>query len=153
MAVLSVVEKYGVSGRITLQSFDWRVLEAVKDLDPSITLACLTARDLKIDGASFNLQPRQTGASPWLTGHDHDDYPDVATLVQAFGASILSPRYRDINRRDVEKAHALGLKVIPWTINDPAVMHRFIDWGVDGIITDRPDLLKEILEERNIPWR
>jgi hypothetical protein len=44
----------------------------------------------------------------------------------------------------VQQAQALGLKVIPWTINQAADMERLIGWGVDGLITDYPDRLREI---------
>ena len=48
--------------------------------------------------------------------------------------------------RFVRAAHERNLKVEPWAINDPEQMKRYIDWGVDGIITDRPDLMLEILD-------
>jgi glycerophosphoryl diester phosphodiesterase len=67
-------------------------------------------------------------------------------------AAIWSPNHTRVNAKDVEMAHDLGLLVIPWTVNDAARMKTLIDWGVDGIITDYPDVLKDILETRGIPY-
>jgi glycerophosphoryl diester phosphodiesterase len=51
----------------------------------------------------------------------------------------------------VHEAQALGLKVIPWTINNPVDMERLIVWGVDGLITDYPDRLRAVLQARKVP--
>lgn len=45
----------------------------------------------------------------------------------------------------VKAAHERNLAVEPWTINDAETMKKLIDWGVDGIITDRPDIMLEVL--------
>ena len=60
----------------------------------------------------------------------------------AGGIAVVGPRF-------VEAAHAGGKQVHVWTINDPAEMHRLLDLGVDGIVTDRPDVLNAVLEERS----
>ena len=145
--VLAAVREHGLEGRVTIQSFDWRTLKVVEELAPDIQVVCLAVRNFSIDGASYNLQPGGEGASPWLGGFDFDDYRSVAAVVYAFGADTVSPYYREIERRDVEEAHGLGLKVIPWTVSDRRIMKKLIDWGVDGIITDTPDRLIRVLEE------
>ncbi|WP_082979214.1 glycerophosphodiester phosphodiesterase [Arthrobacter sp. B6] len=68
--------------------------------------------------------------------------------VQALQVPVRYGRFRVVTSGYVSRAHAMGLKVHVWTINDPAEMHRLLDLGVDGIVTDRADLLKQVLLER-----
>ena len=64
--------------------------------------------------------------------------------------SIISPYYTEISKQDVDEAHSLGMKVVPWTVNNEKDMNMLLDMGVDGIISDKPWLLKQVLEKRNI---
>jgi glycerophosphoryl diester phosphodiesterase len=73
-------------------------------------------------------------------------------IVQSTKASIWSPRYPRVTAENVREAHELGLLVIPWTVDNPEAMENLIDLGVDGIITNVPDVLQEILRERGIPF-
>ena len=141
-AVLPVIDRYHMEERVTIQSFDWRTLSVVKELRPGMTVACLTSERI-------NLERGEAGPSPWLDGFDVDDFPDTVALVEAFGADIMSPDYRDIGRSDVAAAHERGIRVVPWTVNERAAMRRLIEIQVDGIITDRPDLLIEISSNRS----
>lgn len=111
LAILELVESRGLVERTILQSFDHRSLKAARMENPTIRLSALT-----------------TGRP------DLDDYSD-------FGAAIWSPRARDVTPALVEQAHANEMLVIPWTVNDPEDMRRFIEMGVDGLISDRPDVL------------
>ena len=79
-----------------------------------------------------------------------DGFPDK--VVEYTKATIWSPRYPRVTAENVKTAHDLGLLVIPWTVDEPADMTRLIDIGVDGIITNYPDRLQNILEERGIPY-
>ena len=58
--------------------------------------------------------------------------------------------FADLSAEAVKDAQALGLKVIPWTVNSPPDMERLIDWGVDGIISDYPDRLRELMRRRGM---
>lgn len=127
---------------VTIQSFDWRVLHAVHRELPGVATAALTDQQPGEDTVQFSAaQP-----SPWLGGLDPADYgKSVPELVKAIGAGTWAPDYRDLNAARVAEAHALKLRVVPWTVNDPADMANLLAQGVDGIITDRPDRLRTLL--------
>ncbi len=72
----------------------------------------------------------------------------VARGVDCLQVPERQGRVTVVDRRTVEAAHEHGLQVHVWTVNDPADMRRLLDLGVDGIVTDRADLLREVLEER-----
>lgn len=109
--LLRVVVASGLEDRVVVQSFDHRSLRAIRSTNETIRLAALTRRN---DAFSS----------------------DFATF-----ANIWSPDSRAVSASSLEAAHAAGLQVIPWTVNEASDMSRLIDLGVDGIITDRPDIL------------
>ena len=61
-----------------------------------------------------------------------------------FKPDIYSPGYKNLKEELVKQAHDLGMKIIPWTVNTVEEMNQLIAWGVDGIITDYPDLANSI---------
>jgi glycerophosphoryl diester phosphodiesterase len=67
-------------------------------------------------------------------------------LALAFSAPALA--FDDAS--SARRAHDLGLRLVPWTVDESADMRRLIDWGVDGIITDYPDRLREVMRERGL---
>ncbi len=58
-----------------------------------------------------------------------------------------------VDQRFIDRAHAAGRHVHAWTVDEPAEMERLIDMGVDGLLTDRPDVLRDVLERRGLWWR
>jgi glycerophosphoryl diester phosphodiesterase len=148
----------GMSDQVTIQSFDWGALMEMHRLAPELPLVALTNRDF--------LQVGQPGASPWLGGIDVDDFGGdfVAAAASIDGVTALSPvqgfpqngKISDPNfvpypdAKMIADAHSRGLKVIPWTIDDPATMDYFIDLGVDGIITNYPDRLREVMADNGM---
>jgi glycerophosphoryl diester phosphodiesterase len=137
-----------MSSRTTLQSFDWRTLVAAKRLEPAIATACLTA-----EGGSFDtVKPDASGRSPWHAGIAPAGYDgSLPRMARAAGCAIWSPNVGSVTRERVAEAHALGLRVLPWTVNDPAAMARLIDWGVDGLITDYPDRARRVMADKGLP--
>jgi glycerophosphoryl diester phosphodiesterase len=148
-AVVRVIREANMQKRATIQSFDWRTLKVVQRIAPEIPTVALTTQRSATDD---NIQAGRRGPSPWLAGLDVDDFGgSVPRLVKAGGAAVWSPNHLDLDARGVDEAHALGLSVIPWTINEPADMERILGWGVDGIISDYPDRLRSVLAAKGIP--
>ena len=104
--------------RLVVRSFDWRGLAHMQHAHPAVPLA-------------------------WLTGAGQKSEA-VADAGAAQGA-CWAPFHGTLDAGDVARAHALGLRVVPWTVNDPHDMTRLIAWGVDGLCTDRPDLACHVL--------
>jgi len=136
-AVLELLKREKFTDRVMIQSFDFRTLQLVQKQAPQIPTVYLTQQS----GSDANLQADK--ASPWTAGFNPRDHGgSVPRTIKAAGGTIWSPDYGDVDAHSVAEAHQLGLPVIVWTVNEPADMARLIDLGVDGIISDRPDLLR-----------
>jgi glycerophosphoryl diester phosphodiesterase len=143
-AVIKVVRANGVERRTTIQSFDWRTLAVVQREAREIATAYLTSD-------AENVRDVGAGPSPWTNGLRLADHGSVPKMVKAAGGRIWSPNYGDLTEALVKEAKGLGLQVLPWTVNDPPEMERLIDWGVDGIITDYPDRLRDVMAAKHLP--
>ena len=145
-AVVGVLRAEGMIDRTSLQSFDWRVLNEARKLAPGLATVCLTAERRWID----NILRGRPGPSPWTAGFDIEAFDgSVPRLVAATRCVVWSPYYRDLTQEALVEAHALGLKVVVWTVNEVDEMLALARLGVDGIITDYPDRAVEALA----PWR
>jgi glycerophosphoryl diester phosphodiesterase len=133
------------SDRVMVQSFDWRTLQLVQKLNPSIPTVYLTQQQGK--GATISLDK----ASVWTAGFNPGEYEhSLPRTIKAAGGAIWSPYFGDIDGDLVAESHRLGLAVVVWTVNTTADMTRMIDIGVDGIISDRPDLLRNVAGNKGI---
>lgn len=152
--VVADIREARIGRQVTIQSFDWGTLMLMGETAPDLPLVALT-------NISF-LQTGQAGASPWLGGIDIDDFGgDPIAAIDSFGADAFSPvhgspqngKVTDANyvpyvtEAMVDHAHAYGIEVVPWTVDDEATMRKLIDDGVDGIITDYPDVLREVMQD------
>ena len=146
--LLTVVQGARLSGRVTIQSFDWRTLVESKRAAPDIATACLT-----IESEGMNtVRADASGASPWHAGLRLADHGgSLPRLVKTAGCETWSPFWRNLTPALIAEAHGLGLKVLPWTVNESAEMQRLVELRVDGIITDYPDRLREVLRARGLP--
>ena len=140
--LLATISEAGMTGRVMIQSFDWRTLDLVQRLQPGMRTVYLTIQSRNSNNV----------ADPaWTAGRLLRDHASVAHMVKAAGGAIWSPNFNNIEQAAVKQAHDLGLQLIPWTVNEPVDMRRLIDWGVDGIITDYPDRLRAVMKELGMP--
>ena len=105
--------------RFNIQSFDTRILEAINKYDPKVRLVYL------VEGVELT--------------------PEITNNL-SFTPEVISPDFGLLSPELIESYHQMGIKVIPWTVNETADMQRMIDWGVDGIISDYPDRLLEVVK-------
>ncbi len=116
-AVAAAADRAGAAGRIIVQSFDWRGPRHLRRLRPDLAYAWLTIRSTRA----------------WRGGQAR-----LPETVVAEGGGTWSPQWRELSPRLLARAHDAGLRVVPWTVNNPADLARLAGWGVDGIITDDP---------------
>jgi glycerophosphoryl diester phosphodiesterase len=141
-ATLDVIRLHRMEQRVSLQSFDWRILQEVKRQAPTIPLAALTIRQRSLD----NLSDGRWTAGLTLAQHGGS----VPKMVKAVGAHIWSPYFGELTPDLLREARSLGLKVIPWTVNDPSAIDNMLSWGVDGLITDYPDRARKAMAARGL---
>jgi glycerophosphoryl diester phosphodiesterase len=150
--LLDLVRKHGMTSRVTIQSFDWRTLQNIQELQKGHTKKVLTSCLTAQQAWTNNITPASDNGPVWTGSVRAADHADVPSMVKAAGCDVWSPYFADITPALVSKAHQIGLKVIPWTTNSEAEMNAVIDAGADGLITDYPDRARAVLKNRGIAW-
>jgi len=150
-AVLEVANKHDFIQRITIQSFDWRTLQETQLQAPAVPTSYLTVQQDWYD----NLHSDEAGPSPWTAGYNIDTFNgSIPHMIKAAGGRVWSSYYREVSSEvssdKIRQAHDLGLEVKVWTVNEIAQMEALIIMGVDGIITDYPDRLREVLHQQGM---
>ena len=143
--------------RTAIQCFDWGVLTRVAEAEPALDRNLLVSPKY--------LRSTAEAPSPWFDGLAVDaDFVRTAAAEgftaispihgSPFTSGVADPAYRPFATEAlVHEAHAAGLAVIPYVVDDEATMRHLVRVGVDGLITNRPDLLRGVLgeEERGLP--
>ncbi|MFC7616000.1 glycerophosphodiester phosphodiesterase family protein [Actinokineospora soli] len=170
--VVAEIQRAGFAERSTIQSFDWRTIMLSRELDRRIETVALVWQygpaECAVLADECSLQAvygDPTVKSPWTGGLDWWKHQDLAKLVRASGASTVSSNWQVhdpdqgtvaspdwylrenpayFHGPEVPRLQRKGLKVVPYTVNDAPTMQRLITLGVDGIISDDPDLLVEV---------
>jgi glycerophosphoryl diester phosphodiesterase len=109
--VLDEICRYGLERRVSVLSFDFHVLAAMREAAPEIRLSALTENDTR-------------------------DFREIS--AEAAGAEIVSPQFDLVTSQKVQAAHAAGIQIVPWTVNTAADWDWLIAANVDGIVTDDP---------------
>ena len=123
--VVAAARAAGVVGRTLVRSFDHRCVRLLRQLGPRLTGAVLISETAPVDPVA---------------------------LVRAADCAIYCPSYEFLDRDVIQQSQAAGLRVVPWTVNDPEHMKRLLDWGINGITTDYPDRLAPLLDARGIVY-
>ena len=146
-ALVKAVRDAGLAERTTILSFDWRTLQVVQKEAPEIGTVYLSIQRPNFD----NIGAGKPGASPWTAGFSHAEHGSVPKMIKAAGGRIWSSLHAELDAAKVKEAQALGLTVLAWTVNEPARIAQVMDMGVDGIVSDRPDLVREEMRRRGMP--
>jgi glycerophosphoryl diester phosphodiesterase len=156
--LVAEIRKGGMERRTMIQSFDWRTLQIVQKEAPEIRTVYLTIQRPSLDNicsgtgaAKPDIAPADCPPSAWTAGFQLKDHGSVPRMVKAAGGHTWSPYFGDLDAVKRKEAKDLGLVVIPWTVNDPAQIARMLDLDVDGIISDRPDRVREEMKKRGMP--
>jgi len=119
--VVAMVNEFGMKDNVIVTSFEHSFLKKIKEMDPGITTGALT--------------------------RDIIDLGDIDKIIEACAPDALNPRYIMANKKVIRRAQERGLSVNIYTVNDPITMNRLARDGANGIITDHPDVLIEVLKK------
>jgi glycerophosphoryl diester phosphodiesterase len=143
-ALIAAIRDAGVQRRSTILSFDWRTLAVVQKEAPEIGTVYLSIQQQAFD----NIGAGRPEGSAWTHGLRFADHGSVPKMIHAAGGRFWSGFHGDLDAAKVKEAQSLGIEVLAWTVNQPRDIERVLDLGVDGIVSDRPDLVREAMARR-----
>lgn len=143
--LIKTLTEANLTNPIEIHSFDWRNLILLQQQAPNLVTSYLTDKEDK----DIQVFATQMHVGFPTEVHQHQ-YP---ALIYKLGGKIWCPNFQDLTEHDLKIAKAFGLKVNVWTVDNPKDMQRMIDLNVDGIITNRPDILRSVMKARalNLP--
>jgi glycerophosphoryl diester phosphodiesterase len=178
LKLVRAIERNHLRARAMIQSFDWRTIIRAKQLDPRIETVALIWQFAGADCDNLDdecsleaVNGDPSVKSPWTAGLDWWQFQDIGALVRAAHADVASANWQvhdpnqpvvvsnDFNvKQDPRNYHGptvpeiqrQGVRVVPYTVDDEAIMQRVIDLGVDGIISDFPDTLIEVAKRNGL---
>jgi glycerophosphoryl diester phosphodiesterase len=147
--VAKIIKDENIAERVTIISFDWKILMYFQNIMPEVPTGYVTITKRGRD----TIQKKKPGASPWMAAIDIDEFDSIPEAIKSAGGTYwitncnhATGHKKNITSKIVEKAHAIGIKVIVWTPDSKSNMKKLIKTGVDGITTNRPDILLSLLK-------
>jgi len=143
-AVVSVLKKHNVASRTVIHAFWWENVLMAKALLPEIKTAFLTeSQDV--------LHTQRNLLNSWHGDFEFDSLMEVPDILTELKIDVWNPEGNTLDLSVLKRAHDRDLEVIPWTVDDTARMETLIRAGIDGIITNRPDRMRGILQNFGYP--
>ncbi len=142
--LIEVIRRTGAADRVLIGSFSPRRVARVRAaFGPRLATALTRDEAVRIRLASLGRSGRRRAVPP---------VPAVPPAAAAAQVPLWFRVIPVVDARFIRCAHARGVDVHVWTVDDPAEINRLLDLGVDGIMTDRPDVLRDVLTARGV-WR
>jgi glycerophosphoryl diester phosphodiesterase len=132
--VMNVLDAANALERCTLLSFDWRGLRHLRRHRPEVATGWLTQPMTEAERRLW-----------WRADSAVSSNGSAAQAIAAKGGSCWLPEFAELRAPDVAAAQQLGFRVVPWSVERPEEINCAAAWGVDGLITDRPDCALKIV--------
>ena len=140
--VLKILRDENVESQTLVLSFNWTILALVRKMAPQIPTAYLSVTTEWLD----NIKLGQPDPSPWTAGIDVNDYHgSIPHSIQAAGGKIWCAWFETLTKKEIQTAHDLGIEVFAWYVDFEQDMEKILKMDVDGLITNRPDRAKRLL--------
>lgn len=126
---IDMVREHGLLDRLLISSFNPELLVKAKGYEPLCKTGLLYSPDKRLG---------------WVISRD------AVAYAESIGADALHPHELYVSKNYVDRAHAHGIMVNPWTVDKPKNIEKLLDYGVDGIITNKPDLARHLINVREM---
>ncbi|WP_316862606.1 glycerophosphodiester phosphodiesterase family protein [uncultured Cohaesibacter sp.] len=145
--LIETISEHRMEDHVIIQSFDWSLLDLVKDKAEVLKRSYLT-----ISG-NHTAHATCYPGSPWLGKTEFGDVIDsIPKAVHAAGGKSWSSHFKDLDEHLVKEARNLDLRILAWTVNEPDDISRMIDLGIDVIISDYPSRVQRKLLDHGMHW-
>ncbi|MFT5447892.1 MAG: glycerophosphoryl diester phosphodiesterase [Gammaproteobacteria bacterium] len=139
--LVNLLRETDMTARAAIQSFDWRVQACVLALDEHIATGFLSEQHPQLN----TVADHGDHPSAWTNGMRIADFQgSVPRMVKAAGGAVWSPDFQSLDEQRLREAQTLGLRVVVWTVNTVSDITRMIGMGVDGVISDYPNRVRDV---------